>query len=299
MSNFERLEDIYKFKQVAIPESLANLTGHFNVFGFEQNDESDDQSHPHIRRDFYKITLSEGAILVHYADKSYQIKKHALIFSNPLVPYSWEGIENIKNGVMCVFNQDFFRNFGILNDYTVFKPDGTHVFELTDEQAEQVRHIYLRMQSEISTDYQFKQDLLRMIVMELIHFAMKLQPTITSLKQNGNAAHRIYNLFIDLLERQFPIESVIHSIFLKSPSEYAKQLNVHVNHLNRSVKEMTGKSTYTIISERTLKESKILLKHSSLSISEIAFCLGYSEPTHFNNFFKKHTNMTPLQFRNI
>jgi AraC family transcriptional regulator, transcriptional activator of pobA len=48
-----------------------------------------------------------------------------------------------------------------------------------------------------------------------------------------------------------------------------------------------------------LQEAKILLKHSNWSVSEIAYALGFNEVTHFNNFFKKHTQLSPLKFRNL
>lgn len=86
---------------------------------------------------------------------------------------------------------------------------------------------------------------------------------------------------------------------LRSASEYAAQLSVHVNHLNSAVKESTGKTTTQLISERILKEAKILLKFSNWNVSEIAFALGYNEVTHFSNFFKKQTGISPVQFRKI
>jgi AraC family transcriptional regulator, transcriptional activator of pobA len=84
---------------------------------------------------------------------------------------------------------------------------------------------------------------------------------------------------------------------LRSPSDFANQLNVHVNHLNRAVKESTQKTTSNLIAERVLQESKILLRHSRWNVSEVAYALGFTEVTHFNNFFKKHTDTTPLKFR--
>jgi AraC-like DNA-binding protein len=45
-------------------------------------------------------------------------------------------------------------------------------------------------------------------------------------------------------------------------------------------------------------ESKILLKHSGWNVSEIAYALGFTETTHFNSFFKKHVELSPLKFRN-
>jgi AraC-like DNA-binding protein len=106
-------------------------------------------------------------------------------------------------------------------------------------------------------------------------------------------------LFYELLERQFPVDDNHKQINLRSASEFASQLNVHVNHLNRAVKETTQKTTSQIIADRILQESKILLKHSNWSVTEIAYALGFTEVTHFNNFFKKHIQTSPLKYRNI
>ncbi len=60
---------------------------------------------------------------------------------------------------------------------------------------------------------------------------------------------------------------------------------------------MTGKTTTGLILERIVQEAKILLKHTDWNISEIAYSLGFEEPAHFNNLFKKHTSLTPKSFR--
>jgi AraC-like DNA-binding protein len=86
---------------------------------------------------------------------------------------------------------------------------------------------------------------------------------------------------------------------LRSASDFAKQLNIHVNHLNRAIKETTDKTTSQIIAERVLLEAKTLLKHSSWNVSEISNALGFTEATHFNNFFKKHSTLSPLKFRKV
>jgi AraC family transcriptional activator of pobA len=132
-----------------------------------------------------------------------------------------------------------------------------------------------------------------------LHFGLRLQPPISQEKQLANASQRISALFLELLERQFPIDDQHAAIQIKSASQFASQLNVHVNHLNRSVKENLQKTTTQVIAERIIQEAKILLRHSKWSVSEIAFALGFSEPTHFNNFFKKHTSTSPTAFRNI
>jgi AraC family transcriptional activator of pobA len=72
---------------------------------------------------------------------------------------------------------------------------------------------------------------------------------------------------------------------------------VHVNHLNRSVKEVTGKPTTAYLADRYVSEAKVLLQQTDWSVSEIADSLGFEYATYFQRFFKKHTGSTPLAFR--
>jgi AraC family transcriptional regulator, transcriptional activator of pobA len=69
--------------------------------------------------------------------------------------------------------------------------------------------------------------------------------------------------------------------------------------LNRAIKETTQKTTSQLIAERLVQEARILLKHSAWNVSEIAYALGFTEVTHFDNFFKKHAQLSPLKFRNV
>ncbi|CAN5519968.1 hypothetical protein BH11BAC3_BH11BAC3_13580 [soil metagenome] len=84
---------------------------------------------------------------------------------------------------------------------------------------------------------------------------------------------------------------------MRTAKDYADKLAVHVNHLNKVLKENTGKTTTELISSRVLQEAKILLKQTDWNISEISGSLGFEEVAHFSNFFKKQTNLAPLTFR--
>ncbi|GAB4021738.1 response regulator transcription factor [Spirosoma migulaei] len=303
MNKAETLEDLYKrkFDGAAfhwMPDTIRNEIGHFNVFRLDPFVGDKAKPVPYKRRDYYKIMLVVGTSQVHYADKVIDVKKQALSFSNPHIPYKWEHLDDIRRGFFCIFNQHFFDQFGNLNQYAVFQPNGTHIVELTDEQVNQVSHIYERMFDEITSEYIHKYDVLRNLVFELLHFAMKMQSSSTFDKQPINAAQRISTLFLELLERQFPLDDTHQQVNFRTASDFANQLNVHVNHLNRAVKETTKKTTSQLIAERIVQESKVLLKQSSWGVSEIAFGLGFSEVTHFDNFFKKHTQLSPLKFRN-
>jgi AraC family transcriptional regulator, transcriptional activator of pobA len=299
MSKVESLEEFYRSKFNWLPDNIRNEIGHFNVFKLDPFVGSNATPVPYKRRDFYKIMLVIGNSKVHFADQVFEVKKQALSFANPQIPYKWEHTDNIRAGVFCIFNLHFFHQYGDLQQYSVFQPGGTHLFELTDEQVDQVNVLFQRMFEEINSDYFHKYDVLRTIVFELIHFAMKMQPSATLGKQPINASQRISTLFLELLERQFPIDENHHALTFRTASDFSKQLNVHVNHLNRAVKDTTEKTTSQIIAERILQEAKILLKHSAWTVSEIAYSLGFTEVTHFNNFFKKHVQLSPLKFRNV
>lgn len=299
MSKVETIEEFYKRKFDWVPDNLRKEMGHFNIFPLASFKDGVPKTIPYKRRDFFKIMMVVGNIDYHYADKVIPVKKQALVFSNPQIPYNCNHLENIQGGLYCIFNQHFFHQFGNLNQYAVFQPTGNRVFELTDEQLSKINSIYERMLEELNSDYIHKYDVLRTLVFELIHFALKLQPSEKSDKNPVNASQRISMLFLELLERQFPIDENHQAVCIRSASEYAQQLNVHVNHLNRAVKDTTDKTTSQIIAERVLQEAKILLKHSPWNVSEIGYALGFTEVTHFNNFFKKHVQLSPLKFRGI
>ncbi|MDR3705673.1 MAG: helix-turn-helix transcriptional regulator [Paludibacteraceae bacterium] len=295
----EKKEIIEDYCLKSIIENTENGIGQFNMFRLDPFIGDKARPVPYKKRDYYKITLMVGQNRINYADKVIDVEKQALVFTNPQIPYNWENPENITNGYFCVFTQDFFSQYGGLSQYEVFQPNGTHVFELTDEQVEKASSYYELMLEEINSDYIHKYDLLRTIVLELLHFAMKMQPSSSLDNQQINANKRISMMFLELLERQFPIDENHQQVNLRSASDFASQLNIHVNHLNRAIKETSAQTTSQIIAERVLQESKILLKHSNWNVGEIATALGFAEVTHFNNFIKKHLNTTPLKFRNV
>ena len=293
------LEDFYKEKVDWMPANLKKEMGHFNVFRY-----SDVMGKPHApapmpfrRIDFYKISYMTGANSIEYADKVIDIDGPILLFSNPLVPYKWQRTFNDPSGFFCIFTEAFFQQFGHLREYPLFQPGAIPIFALSGDQAAAIVSLYQRMLTEIRSDYAYKYDVIRTLVFELIHLALKMEPANTSIYANSNAAVRISSLFTELLERQFPIESTSHQIALRSPSEYASQMAIHVNHLNRALRETSGKTTTKHIAERVVQEAKSLLRHTTWNVGEVAWCLGFEERSHFINFFKKNTRLTPGAYR--
>ncbi|MHA4740441.1 helix-turn-helix domain-containing protein [Dyadobacter sp. MSC1_007] len=275
--------------------SQLKLKG-FNVFEIENDGNA---TRIYSRKDFYKICLTTGKSRVHYSDRSFETDGTVLFFGNPHIPYSWETLSTTYVGYTCLFSEDFFLasdRTESLQQSPFFKIGGTPILHISIEQREFLNTLFLRMIDEQKTDYAFKDDLMRNYINLIIHEALKLQPS-ENYDQQKNAAARITSVFLELLERQFPIESADRPLQLKTAQDYASTLNMHVNYLNRAVKTITGKPTTSHITERIISEARALLQHTDWNISEIAYALGFEYPTYFNNFFKRMTGTNPKALR--
>ena len=228
-----------------------------------------------------------------------EIDRNALVFFNRNVPYSWETFSENQSGYFCLFNDEFLNGMNhtkIFMDSPVSKIDTIPVFFITEQQEKYLVDIYQKMSVEVESSYIHKYELIKNYVNLIIHEAVKMQSSqIHDTHISGSG--RIASYFVELMNRQFPIDSPEHKLQLRTAKDYAQRLSVHINHLNRALKEVTGKTTTEHITERLIHESKILLKNSNWSISEIAYCLGFEYPEYFNNLFKKQTGMTPNSFR--
>ena len=271
----------------------------FQVFDIARLDRGVKGEMPYNRRTYYKISLLRGRNRAEYADKVIDIERNGLLFATPHVPYHYLPQEDEPAGYFCVFTRDFLDgtpSANPLDELPIFRPGHVPLFEITDAQAAAIEPIYRRMLAESQSDYAYRADLLRTYLLELMHAGQKLQPKET-VRYPVTASDRIAALFRELLERQFLTVSPQVPLRLRRPGEYAEQLSLHVNYLNQVLKAQTGKTTTEAIGERIVRESKVLLRHSDWTVSEIAYALGFEEVSHFSNFFKRHTQLAPMSFR--
>ncbi|MDO7886282.1 helix-turn-helix domain-containing protein [Hymenobacter cheonanensis] len=279
----------------------AREIGHFNVFRVA--DLMVDYRHrPPMtfdRRAFYKISLIRGRSRVENADKVVDIARSGLWFATSRVPYRWLPQDLNQAGYFCIFTDGFLlpaKSGVVLEELPVFQPGTCPVLEVTDEEYAAIKLIFEKMFREINSDYAYKYDLLRTYLLELIHAGQKLLPAPGPALAH-KAPARLTALFGELLERQFPLEMPQQRLRLRTAADYASALAVHVNHLNRVLKETTGRTTTALIGGRLAQEAKVLLKQTNWNISEIADSLGFTDVAHFCHFFKRQTGLAPGAFR--
>ncbi len=297
MQRSEDLKEFYKNRDITVSEQSTFNSSHFNVFSLKENGFPTDPPAVYSKRNFYKISLIRGTNLCHYADKSIEMSGSTLMFFSPNIPYTWEALSD-ETGFFCIFKEAFFSEGlrGNINAFPMYALNSKPSYSLSAEQDSEVSLIFKKMIREVKSDYYLKYDLLRSYLTEILHFAMKMDPS-ELLYHHSDANARITSVFNELLERQFPIETRADRFKFRSAKDFAEALSIHVNHLNRAVKKTTGKTTTHHIAERLITEAKYLLKHSQWNISEIGYSLGFEEPANFYNFFLKRTKMSPSKFR--
>jgi AraC family transcriptional activator of pobA len=256
------------------------------------------------RLDFHLVFIVTGGEGIHtFGDKEYYLKPGMLCFVSPGLITSWQTTVDDHAGYFCAFTTDFFQkgltDQNTLSSYPFFQDHGSAVLNLNEFQTEYFNNLFLEIEEEYNLDNTHKADLLRALLNVLFQKAIKLVEIDNGgcLVDSGNAAQRIIKDFIKLYQQDFVPLITQETTTVKSLADYAEQLALTQNHLNDTIKLVTGKTPGEIIRERTLKEAIQLLNDTSLSISEIAFLLQFEDPSYFARFFRKYTGISPKEQR--
>jgi len=283
-----------------LPGGIQREVGHFNVFDmadlWETTQLRAGTSYP--CRSFYKISLMRSRSRAEYADQHIAIEPDTLVFSTPKVSFQWRPAE-AQQGHFCLFTAEFLLPVlgGLTPDeLPLFRADGYLVFHLAPAEAARAAALFAQMHEELASDYAHKYDLLRAYVLELLHLGQKRQTT-TALHPAHSAAARLASRFVELLERQFPIDTPQQKLQLRTAKNFADHLAVHVNHLNKVLKDSTGRTTTDLIGGRLAQEAKVLLRQTDWTLWEIADSLGFVDVAHFSHFFRRYATESPGAFR--
>jgi len=299
-----RISDAQSFiappKSSAIPGTIQNDGDNFHildlsiannpVFPFEYS-----------RKVFYTATLLQGEYRLEFEDRNIDISGNSLLFTTTKIPFGIQTTGLGYAGISCMFKEEYITkaNSGYrLLEFPIYKPGRQNIYSLTKEQTKDFIDIYIKIFDETRANSAFKDNLQRTYLLEIIFNAQKLAPVSSFVKTN-NTTEVIACSFIRLLESQFPVESPQNAIKFKTAKDFADSLSLHPNYLNRQVKLSKGRTVSEIIAARLIQEAKILLKLTNWNIAEISSALGFEEPSHFNLFFKKHSNGSPTDYRKL
>ena len=236
-----------------------------------------------------------------YADKWIEILPGTVVFANPALPSAWEPALDEKTeekGFSFMFSNEFIRKeeWGFLLNTPLLDLTLHQAIFLNQEALNIVKLLFQKMMEVNQTDDGMKEELMHSLLHLIIYEAMRGKEE-RPYKTQHNAAQRTVELFLLLLDRQFPINYPNQQLEMRSATDYAQRLSIHVNHLNRVVKQVTGKTTTEIIASRITREAVRLLRESQLNIAEVAYALGFEEQASFSGFLKRRTGKSPSEIR--
>jgi AraC family transcriptional regulator, transcriptional activator of pobA len=290
------ISDLYKSLNLPLKQEI-DFTIHFKPDVYHQIPFKS----PIFRADYFSFGfVKEGSGFYTIDENKFSFSSRSIYFTNPGHIKSFE-INELNDAYMITFTENFLRenvHSEIYNEFPFLLAEIIPPMTLSEEKFKEFETLYKQIFDEYEKPSVYKNKILGNLFVVLLlklkeEFWLDYNPII-----EGNRNSQIVKSFKQLLESEFKkiMEKQQNDCKLQAQL-FAETLNLHPNYLNSVIKSKTGKTINEWIVIRTLSATKSLLKNTSLSVKEIAYILGYSEPTHFNRFFKKHQNTTPIAYR--
>jgi len=289
-------------KQLDIPvysidrfNSKSEKTIQFQIEPFDIN-RNFKVTYPHRHDDFYEILFLTQGQGIHTIDfQNYTIKPNTIFFLSPGQIHELDLSEDVK-GYIFLFTSSFYH-FNKTDPYKLFELP--FFYNLNQETPP----IYLENQAE------------KQVLTEL--FKNAIYENQQNLTDSEEAIRALLDLILIQCKRIYPLSNYDDKtskgkIMVKrfkqlieekcqenlSVKDYAHLLSITPNYLSETVKSVTGRTSTDLINDRMIMEIKRFLTHTDLGISEIAYQLNFSDQSYFSKYFKKLTNLSPLEFRN-
>lgn len=256
------------------------------------NEHRDLVNHPH-RTDFYHVFWFEQAPPEHLVDfNPIRNLGNSFVFINKHQVQIFHKTTNVR-GKLLLFTDVFFakstHDLQFIKNALLFNELSTAIIKIPGKS-----HLLIDCFNDIEEELIKKEDAYSYdILKNLLHtFLLHSERELRLLghQEIKKGADLDYTtLFKDLLNDQFK--------HVRTVNGYASQMNVSEKRLVKATKKVAGKTPKELIDDRVMLEAKRLLTHTSNSIKEVGYELGFEEPTNFIKFFKKHAGKTPIEFR--
>jgi AraC-like DNA-binding protein len=248
---------------------------------------------PH-RHDYYTLLLVKEANGIHVVDfKEFPLASHQIWFISPGQVH--QVIEEKKSfGYAVLFSEEFLVQNHIpphfIGDLQLFNDFGhSPPLNISPEEFDTLSGYCEQMITLRDTSQKFREQALSSYLTLFLIQSNNLCSLDGGLPQSQESGNMILRRFRELVNQR-------HNRWHQT-SDYARELNVSPDHLNRVVKSMVGKTAKDYIQSCILLDAKRMLYFSGLSAKEIGYELGFSEPANFSAFFKKHTGVAPSHYR--
>jgi AraC family transcriptional activator of pobA len=247
---------------------------------------------------FYCVALKRDAKgKVKYGQQHYDYDKGVLIFTAPN-QVQYLDLQNIEcgSGHLLIFHRDFLLKHPLasnINNYGFFSYAVNEALHLSAEEEDDLVAILKKIDKECAHIDKHTQEIILSQIELLLNYSNRFYERQFITRKNNN--HELLAKFDELVDDYF--NGNYGQQGLLTVQHIAAQMNLSPNYLSDLLRVHTGQNTQQHIHEKLIEKAKEKLAITSLTISEIAYALGFEHAQSFSTLFKKKTNMSPLEFR--
>lgn len=273
-----------------------------SVVNLESITHSPDNDPVSLVFDFYSILLKRMKnIKMKYGQQQYDFDEGLMFFMAPNQVFSIEvekGAEVKRSGWLLLVHPDFFWSTPLakaIRKYEYFDYSVNEALFLSEKEEATVNSIIHDMQQEYLANIdKFSQDIIIAQIELLLTYAERFYNRQFITRKIAN--HKLLDRLEDILTDYFSNDGLAGK-GLPTVHDIAEMLHVSPNYLSSMLKVLTGQSTQQHIHNKLIEKAKEKLSTTNLSVSEIAYELGFEHPQSFSKLFKTKTNLSPLEFR--
>lgn len=244
-------------------------------------------------KDFIKVVYLKRGAEIEVDFKTYNLENDALFFINGGQYFQLN--EELGQGAVLYYNRDFYcveiHDKEVACDGLLFH----NVYEipvvyLTEKQSHTIERLFAEIEAEIMEEDSNLEEMLRVLLKQIIIKSTRIWKS----KHEANTEESRQELeFV----RQF--SQLVEWNFIKkhTVADYADLLNITPKLLNKRISKFSKDTPNDLIKQRIILEAQRMLAHTSLSVKEIGYKLGYEDPSYFIRLFTKQTGSAPQQFR--
>ncbi|NML37729.1 helix-turn-helix transcriptional regulator [Chitinophaga sp. G-6-1-13] len=252
--------------------------------------------------DFYHISIKRGVnIQLKYGQQQYDFDEGIMFFISPNQVFRVEATASSpvkKSGWMLLVHPDLLWGTSLaknMKQYGFFDYSVNEALFLSEKEETTINGIieHIRQEYHSSID-KFSQTILVSHIETLLNYSERFYERQFITRKITH--HKILTRLEKLLNDYFNNDDLL-SKGLPTVQFVANELHVSSNYLSRLLRILTGLNTQQFIHNKLIEKAKEKLSTASLSVSEIAYVLGFEHPQSFTKFFKNKTNLSPLEFR--
>jgi AraC-like DNA-binding protein len=292
---YDKVQDLYNKIGIPIDQSTE-----FTIHELSAIHQNLPYQSPVFRTNYYSfVFVKDGKGNYTTDNQTFPTEPGTIYFTNPghIKAFKMEALEEVY---LITMSEAFLKeqvHVDIFEEFPFLLAETVPPKVLSPEEFAAFEHLYLQIYKEYNQSSLYKYRIIgNLFVVLLLKIKEQFWANYNPIEE-GDRHSEIVKNFKQLLEHHYRQLADGSQDVLFQVQDYANALYLHPNYLSNVIKNKTGKSVNTWIAEKTVTEAQALLRNSKMTIKEIAFQLGFKEPTNFSNYFKRITGIPPGKYR--